>query len=134
MSKSVAQRHAMGCGVACVASVLGVSYDQSLQLFGEPKNAWTKGYSCKTIVQALSRGGKKYRFRKAHAKDCEENLTEDGTIVFTDYKGQYPSGHYLVRIKGKWMNPWVNCPDMIPVRAGFVKELPARPIWIFYEV
>ena len=50
-----------------------------------------------------------------------------GTIVFIRRCTQYAMGHYLVRVKGGWMNPWVNCPEMIPVKAGLVRKLPAQP-------
>ncbi len=132
--KPVPQKHPMGCGVACVAYALKISYDEAIQNFAQPQNAWSDGYSCKAIVAALKKGGLHYKFKKAFLPKDKELLEREQTIVFTNYEGQYPYGHYLVRGKKGWMNPWVNCPIMIPVKAKIVKDLPAKPLWIFYQI
>ena len=62
MKKAIAQEHGTGCGVSCVAFVLGKSYQGALKLFGRPKNATTCGYSCRDIVTALSKGGRDYSY------------------------------------------------------------------------
>ncbi len=128
----VTQDHTMGCGVACVASVLNISYDNALQLFKNKENAWTKGYMCIDLIYALKKGGKIYSYKQLKILN-DPILKKTGTIVFTDYCEAYPAGHYLVRMENGWINPWVNFPEINPARSGIVEKLPARPIYVIFS-
>ncbi|MBC7465353.1 MAG: hypothetical protein H7256_05120 [Bdellovibrio sp.] len=105
MIKSVTQNHGFGCGVACVAAVIGVSYAKALGLFKNPEQAWTKGYYCPDLVLALAAGKKRYSYKYLKS-NRDPVLRKVGTIVFTRFSKVYPCGHYLVRTKKGWMNPW----------------------------
>lgn len=59
----VAQKDEMGCGVACVANRLEISYDKALELFDNPEDARTVGYKCKYVVAALQKAGINARLR-----------------------------------------------------------------------
>src|SRR5439155_1668986 len=59
---SVTQEHGAGCAVACVAFVLGTSYQEALALFKRPNHAWGRGFYCREIIEALETAGKKYSF------------------------------------------------------------------------
>ncbi|MEK6898080.1 MAG: hypothetical protein AABX28_01845 [Nanoarchaeota archaeon] len=45
--KQITQKEAFGCSVACVASLLGISYNKSLKLFG--KYMKTGGAYCSEV-------------------------------------------------------------------------------------
>lgn len=131
MIKKIAQKHGLGCGVACVASALNVNYDEALMLFEKPENAGTLGYLCKDLVLALAMAGKSYKHKYLKNK-ADAVLSVPGTIVFTRFSKAYPRGHYLIKTQKGWMNPWVNFPDT-PVQAEIVKELPAEPIYAIFS-
>lgn len=133
MIKAVTQNHGLGCGVACVAAVLEVSYTKALTLFKNPKQAWTKGYYCRDLVFALEAGKRKYSYK--HLKSNRDPvLRKAGTIVFTRFSEAYPRGHYFVRTKDGWMNPWLNYPEIAPAKSGFVRKLPAEASYAIFEV
>ena len=126
----VKQENELGCGVACVAAVLGRSYKNTLRLF--PRNrAECRGFICKEIVQALNRTGLKceYKYIKPSLKD---KIYKEGTIIFVQRSKKYPEGHYLVRASKKWMDPWINFPGK-DRKAGFRKKLPGKAIYIIHQ-
>lgn len=133
MIKTVTQNHGLGCGVACVAAVLGISYERALGLFVNPERAWTEGFYCRDLVRALELGGKVYRYKKIQSSR-DPILKREGTIVFTRFSIAYPRGHYLVRIVKGWMNPWVNYPEIAPAKSGRVARLPAPVDYAIFEV
>ena len=124
--RAVTQEDLMGCGIACVASVLGKSYKSAKKLFAGPGHALSRGYYCREIVEALEEGRKKYKSAKISDKN-RQFLEKDGTIVFTGRSKKYPAGHYLAKSDKGWMNPWINFPSIFPVKSGFQKTLPGKP-------
>ncbi len=132
MQEPITQEHGTGCGVACVAFVLGISYQKALGLFKNPQHAWEgKGYYCKDIIEALKKAGLDYSYKQI----TELPLTiKPGIIVFTEPSKNYPRGHYLAQTKdNKWMNPWINFPHIAPAKSGFQDKLPDKPIWIINQ-
>ena len=133
MLKSITQEHGMGCGVASVAFLLKISYKEALGFFDAPSNAWGKGYYCKDIVKALNNAGKVYKF--AFFKDDKRELLRlDNIIVYIKPSPKYPAGHYLAKIKNRWMNPWINFPCIAPAKSGFQKELPGEVGYVIYPL
>ena len=129
--KAVIQEDPMGCGVACVAFILNLSYINTRSLFRNgDKKASTVGFSCVSIVNALKLNGLKYRHRAV--KDRNE-VFQNGSIVFIYYSDNYPFGHYLAKSKSGWMDPWVNIHNE-PRIAGFRKTLPGKPIYVIERV
>ena len=126
MRRVILQEHGMGCGVACVAFALSIAYKDALKLFDRPEQAWTKGYMCRDLIQALRNGNKEYRhfwYEKKH----ERFLKKAGVIVYTKQSEKYPAGHYLIKTaKGTWMNPWSNFPIIYPLKGAFQKRLPGE--------
>ena len=103
----VTQEEEWGCGVACVASVLGCKYDKARTYFPAAirNHAKYKGFSGLQLSRALLRGGKRYAKRAKHYK---RDPLEPGTIVsVSKTKGKYKgSGHHLVTTTGKrFMDP-----------------------------
>jgi len=128
--KAVAQKHPMGCGIACVAYIAGVSYKTILKLFPQ-EYAYTRGYYCRELVKALAKFNFVYTYKKVTPK-TRKYLKKKNTIVFIAPSKRYPAGHYLVSTKKSWMNPWINYPSMNPAKAGFVNKLPGKPRWVLF--
>lgn len=55
--KQVAQKEGMGCGLACVASVVGKSYKETKKLFTNPQFSSTRGFYGSELVEALKKRG-----------------------------------------------------------------------------
>ncbi|MBP7760922.1 hypothetical protein KA093_03960 [Candidatus Saccharibacteria bacterium] len=140
MRKYVAQEDSMGCGVACVANRLGISYANALELFDEPERAGTIGYACKYIVTALQRGGVEARLH--HIKRVDRTLVAtgelplpNGAIVLLEKSVVYPYQHYLLKVEVGWCDPWINMhenSDIIHAESGVRSELPGQPYYAVY--
>jgi hypothetical protein len=138
MTRYIAQIDEMGCGVACVANKLGISYEQATELFLYPGHAKTIGYKCKYIVDALRNAGQDVRLR--HIKDHDRNSIAKGKIpiptggiVFLERSKLYPFQHYLLKADKGWVDPWINMhddPNVAHARAGLRKYLPGRPYYV----
>jgi len=100
---------------------------QAKRLFKKPRNAWTIGYYCRDIVQALAKAGKQYSFRRIRRKTHYPK----NSIVFIARSKRYPAGHFLVRVN-RWMDPWMNFPSIKEVRAGFRKRLPGKSVYLIF--
>jgi hypothetical protein len=116
MTKYVAQKDEMGCGVACVANKLTISYEQALELFTDPDYAKTIGYKCKYIVEALRGAGQEVRLRHIKRMDRESVMNgmiviPTGAIVFLEKSELYSYQHYLLKVYDGWLDPWINMPD-----------------------
>lgn len=126
LQKGVRQEDSMGCGVACVAFVLGKSYrGVKLNLIKNRQKALKQGYLCKELVDSLKRGGLTYAYR--YLKHVSKY--KDSTIVFIKRNRRFPRGHYVVKTERGWMDPWINMDLNIDVRrsiAGFRKRLPSK--------
>ncbi len=129
--KAVAQEHGMGCGVACTASLLGKSYSTTLKLFNE-KQASTRGYYLRDIVRALDKKEFNYTWSKVTNK-TKKYLKIPGSIVFVKRSKIFLAGHYLLKVKEGWMNPWINYPKISPAKAGFQKNLPGKAQGVLYK-
>ncbi|MEZ0393039.1 MAG: hypothetical protein ACAH59_12535 [Pseudobdellovibrionaceae bacterium] len=130
--KPVPQEHPLGCAVACVASLCGLSYQEALKLFEIPELAWIRGFYCSEIVQALARAELSYTFAEFDLSKISEMLRQPGTIVFVSPNSRYPSGHFLLRLENGWMNPWSNFPQMISVRADVEDALPGEVSYVVF--
>ena len=119
----------MGCAIACVAFLLGISYKNAKEMFRHPEHSFTRGFYCGEITRVLNKGGLNYVFSKIKNEQVKiiNNL---GVIVFTERNKDYPGGHFLVRVKNGWMNPWINFPNITPAKSGFQKNLPGNIQWI----
>lgn len=130
--KSITQEDIMGCGIACVAYSLKKSYPTTKKMFSHPEYASTKGYSCKALINVLNKKAGKYKFAKATEKN-KSLLNKNGTIVLLEKSKKYPSGHYLIKTKKGWMNPWINLPKITPAKSAFQENLPGRAQWLIYK-
>ncbi len=134
MKDSITQEHGMGCAVACVAFVLGVSYHQALQLFEYPNCAWTTGYYCKDIIKSFEKVARGYEYELFNIIRHANFLKTPGTIIFINEGSSYPAGHYLAQSKEElWMNPWINYPIITPAQSGFQATIPGKIGYIIFE-
>lgn len=126
--RPIKQEDPFGCGIACVAFVLSISYADSLEMFKDGKNKAEKvGFLCKEIVNALKSKNLIYEYNYIKAR-YGKSIYDQKTIVFIKQSKKYPSGHYLVRANNNWMDPWINFPNQ-QKKAGFRKRLPGKPIY-----
>lgn len=137
-NKPVVQEDGFGCGVACTAYILGLSYPQALKLFknGEQRAKSNTDFYCREIVEILRKRGLNYNHRYVNRKIAKE-IYSKGTIVFIKRTKRYPFGHYLCRSENCWMDPWINSPinkDITKARVGFRKRLPSKPIYAILSV
>jgi hypothetical protein len=130
--KSVAQEDAFGCGIACVAFVCGISYEDAKALFQKHEGTKPDCY-CPDVVAALSKAGRRYSWRRI----VRRPRYKDGSIIFVAKSRRLPAGHYLVRWKGRWMDPWKNLdisdPRIRKARAGFRKRLPGKASYYVFQ-
>jgi len=135
--KAIKQKHSSGCGVACTAHILGLSYNKTLSLFKNKKNkAKSEGFLCREIIQVLNRDNKKYQY-KYIKKGIKKKIYQDGVIVYIRKSKKYPAGHYLCRTNNYWMDSWINfqySQDIKKAKAGFRKRLSDRPIYAILPV
>jgi len=125
--KAITQEDPMGCAIACVASVLGISYKKGKYLFARPEDAIEKGFYCPAIVKVLNGKGLNYSFSKVK-KENKKLINQLGVIVFTDYLG----GHYFVKTKKGWVDSWINFPNIAPAKSGFRRNILGKEKWVLY--
>lgn len=127
--KPITQEAPMGCAIACSASLAGLTYRQMRRYFdnGELKER-TSGFFNKDIVSALDKAG--IKAKGYSIKKWGNRKIGNGTIVFIKRSKKYPEGHFLLKTKTGWMNPWINYPNINPAKAGFQKTLPKKIDWV----
>ena len=129
----ITQKNPFGCGIACTAFVLGLSYSKTLNLFENGKYKANKsGFYCKEIVNVLGCEEFSYKYVKDRIKN---KIYKDYSIVFIKRSKKYPAGHYLCRYKNKWMDPWINFlkdQNIKNAKSGFRKRLPGKPIYVIF--
>ncbi|MBI2327175.1 hypothetical protein HYU92_02545 [Candidatus Curtissbacteria bacterium] len=130
--KPVKQEDSLGCGVACMAFILGINYQNSLNFFKDGRKKANKaGFFCREIVMALEKAGLRYEYKYIKPK-IKKKIYKPNTIVFLRRSKKYPSGHYLCRADNKWMDPWINFP-VEEKKAGFRRSLPGKPIYAIFK-
>lgn len=122
--RPVVQLDEWGCGVACIASLLGISYEDAYWLARREKGdsiaGGVPGLELHHIAMILQEGG-------IHVvADWQES--EDfpvGTILFVEGPEPYDGGHYILRTQKGWMDPWANIrkPDE-PRKSKLIKSYP----------
>ncbi|MDN5275878.1 MAG: hypothetical protein JWN33_527 [Candidatus Saccharibacteria bacterium] len=130
MKQSITQEYGFGCGIACYAFVLGISYtDAKIRLGSE--QASSERFWVKSLADALNKAGLGYepKYIKPHIRS---RIYQEGVIVLIKRSKRYPVGHYLVRHQNAWMDPWINLPynaNINEAKSGFRKRLPGAPMY-----
>lgn len=128
--KPITQEDDLGCGVAVLAYLEGISYQEGLKFF-EVQKVKEKGVLCREMVQAFAQRKKKYSYHYLKPK-LKRKIYQEDTIVFIKRSKLYPFGHYFARKNGVWMDPWVNFRNekMIKkAKGGLRKRLPGQAIY-----
>ena len=158
MKKYQHQKDMNGCGIACMANLLSVSYDEVKMDFENKFYKIDRGVNIADIVRYLDTKGLKYKskfFKRTNSLSTSGKLNrkilnegnfnkikEDmnkyskllGSITLIVKSDKYPIGHYLFRIKNGWVDPWLDLPSIDNVRAGVRDELPDDPWYVLYPI
>ena len=131
MKKSITQEDPFGCGIACVAWITNKSYKGAKKKYFKDKySAHIFGYLCKDLVAALAKSKKRYSYKYIKG----EIRFHCGSIVFIKRSKRYPAGHYLVKTRKGWVDPWINFnyrnANLKMANSGFRKRLPGKPIYV----
>lgn len=128
----VVQEDPQGCGVACIASLLRISYKNALKLFQNgKKRATLEGFYCRDLICALEKKETIYTYQ--HIKGFSHKNFQTGMIVYIRRSKKYWRGHFLLKSDDGWMNPWFNFPYE-PRIAKFQKKLPGKAQYVLYPV
>ena len=133
MRQSITQESDYGCGLACYAFALGISYKEAERQLGE-KQANSNRFYVKDLTLSLNKAGITYKSNYIKPY-IHRIIYREGSIVLIRRSKTYKVGHYLIRHEGKWMDPWINLPmnnDIKQAKSGFRKRLPGKPIYVIY--
>ena len=130
--KLIAQEASVGCAIACAASLTSLSYKQMRSYFDNAKRESTTGFYNRDIIKALSKS--KITARASSIKRFGKRSIKIGTVVFIKPSKKYLAGHYLLKTKNGWMNPWINYPNINPAKAGYQKKLLGKVAWVILTV
>lgn len=129
MKESITQEFDYGCGIACYAFALNLTYIDAVNRLGK-QQATSNRFWVKDLREALNNAGLRYTSR--HVKLGTKQVYAEGTIVLIRRSKRYPTGHYLIRHNNHWMDPWINLPlsnDIAKARSGFRKRLPGTVMY-----
>jgi len=123
VGRLVSQLDEWGCGVACAASALKISYVEAkrrlIKVKGRDIDEEPFGLELEPILEVLKNGGKAFR-----TVNNGRNLPIGSIVFLSEELGKYAgSGHYLLKTNDGWMNPWGNFPESKP-RAEYQTRLP----------
>lgn len=130
MKKSITQEFDYGCGIACYAFALDLDCRQAVAKLGAEQAISTRFY-VKDLTLALNKGGASYISKHVKPR-IGKRIYEEGTIVLIRRSKNYPTGHYLIRHNGAWMDPWINLQqdkNILNATSGFRKRLPGAPMY-----
>lgn len=135
MRESITQELNYGCGIACYAFVLGISYKEAERRLGK-EQAVSERFWVKDLTRALNETGLNYE-RKYVKPHVVPRIYEEGVVVLVGRSEEYPVGHYLVRRNTMWMDPWINLPNnrnIQEAKSGFRNTLPGIPKYAILPV
>ncbi|MBU5537415.1 MAG: hypothetical protein KQA38_02510 [Candidatus Aenigmarchaeota archaeon] len=127
------QKDPFGCGAACIAFLTNRGYEEIVNLLGKNK-AKKVGFYLRELCQLLRKLGYNCEYHYLTSK-WRKNIYKEGTIVFIGRSKKYPYGHYLIRHKNFWMDPWINFPknkNISQAKAGFRRRLPGKAIYAVF--
>lgn len=125
----VSQQDAWGCGAACVASLLGISYEDAKKRVekikglsineGQDRPGPGPGLELHHIAIALYKSGVKV------IADWYPDMSTIpvGTIACIGNKTNYKDEHYILMTPEGWMDPWYNL-DKGNMSADYRKSFP----------
>lgn len=136
--KYVRQEITNGCGVASIANILGKSYKEVQSEFESSFYKIVQYTNIFDIVRFLEKYNLQYkvkffnRRKRYSAKEFARYSEIYNSITLTKPDKIYPLGHYLVRKEEGWIDPWINFPRIISVKAGIRRRLINSPWYVAY--
>lgn len=116
--ESITQEFDYGCGIACFALALDVTYKQAANRPGDLQynstRFWIKDFT---------------KYMKAPTM---RRIYKEGTIISMRKLKPYPTGNYLIRHKNHWRDPSINLPSnkyIKHIKSGFRKQLSGKPMF-----
>jgi len=87
----------------------------------------------------ISKHGLKYKSiffsqTKFNREEADKYSKIKNSITLITKSKKYPLGHYLLRTKDGWIDPWHNLPSIDKIEAGIRKELPGNPWYVLYPI
>ncbi len=136
------QKDLSGCGIACLANLLDKSYDSIKKDFENKFYSIGKGIKIFDIVNYLNTHNLKYKSKifnrnkknKFNSSETDKFSQIENSITLIVKSKKYPVGHYLLRTKKGWVDPWFDFPSIDNVKAGIRKKLPDDPWYVLYPV
>lgn len=135
------QKDINGCGIACLANLLNKPYDKIKSDFERKFYPITKGIKVFDMVNYLKGLGLNYELKFFNQNPKHFNKTEadkfskiPNSITLIVKSEKYPVGHYLLRTKSGWIDPWHNLPSIDNVKAATRKTLPTNPWYVIYPI
>lgn len=134
------QKDINGCGIACISNLLDKPYDWVKKDFESKFYTIEKGVKIFDMVKYLKTHNFDYvsKFFN-HNKKYKISIEQagkfsgiEGSITLILKNNKYPIGHYLLRIKNGWVDPWYDYPSIDKVKAGIRKKLPNDPWYVLY--
>lgn len=135
MRKSITQEFEYGCGIACYAFVLNISYKEATVHLGKEQST-SRRFWVKDIIKALNEAGLNY-FSQHIRLGTRALHYPEGTIALIRRSKHYPVGHYLIRHQNLWMDPWINLTynkNVAYAKSGFRKRLPGKPMYLIVPI
>ena len=133
------QKDIDGCGIACLANLLGKDYNLIKKDFEKKFYPIDKGINIADMVRYLQTHKLNYTskfFNKKNydALEASRYSKIENSITLIVKSEKYPVGHYLLRNKDGWVDPWYNLPSIDNVHAGLRKKLPNNPWYVLCPV
>jgi hypothetical protein len=137
MTKYQHQHDINGCGIACIANLLNLPYQQIKQDFEAKFYKINKGIKVFDMVSFLNGLGMDYTIKFFNHNKYDPILAEKyskipNSITLIRKNQIYPVGHYLLRTDKGWIDPWFNFPSIDGVHAGLRQELVGYPWYVVY--
>jgi hypothetical protein len=137
MKKYQHQHDINGCGLACLANLLDKDYLILKKDFEKKFYSVKWGIAVSDMAKYLATRGHNYTVKffseknyNARAANKCSRIEHSITLIAKNKK--YPLGHYLLRTKDGWIDPWYNVPCIDNVHAKLRKRLPNHPHYVIY--
>lgn len=136
------QKDLYGCGIACFANLLNEDYGKIKKDFEKKFYTIERGIRTADILKYLKDHGLNYKSKffsqnkknKQSKEEAKKFSKIVNSITLIAKSKRHPVGHYLLRVKNGWIDPWYDYPSIDNVKAGIRKKLPSDPWYVLYPV
>jgi hypothetical protein len=127
----VTQEYDYGCAIACIAFVLGLSYKETASMLSLLQQSSDRYYvqNLRHDLEVITGQSWSHKFIKEGA---DYSNIPDMSIVLIRRNPVHKYGHYLVKTKWGYMDPWINLNksnDIKLAKSGYRATLPSTPMY-----